>query len=392
MKDGHSSREHDRQGIESGIGDTSPQWDGSENAIGANSDMIDAQALSDMQAFKSLETKRNKKKKQKRIKIIIGIVVVLLLLCAGSIWYFTSKVNQTMSDLAVATETVQRGTFSNEISGSGALEPYSSIVVTPEVDGIIDTVNVSEGSTVSTGTVLFTITNSELDTAVTRASQSVKEAENSVKQAELNLEAAYLAYDTGLRNQQSVDTAEVERAQNYANAIAAGEDASRYAPTGTTSAFDEAAASQQIESAKLGVSSAKLGLESARQNYDSAVLIAQKRTVTSPMAGSVIALGVKSGVSLTSITTSGKVPCQIADLSKMKMTMQINEIDITNVVVGQSAKVKFSAIPNLELDAVVTSIATTSTSSTTSQLSGGGVVTYAVELLIDKPDARLKPG
>ncbi|NTU88396.1 MAG: HlyD family efflux transporter periplasmic adaptor subunit [Actinobacteria bacterium] len=393
IQDRQPSRDNEQHGIDDGVGNIFPVGDRAEGTIGGNSDMIDAQALSDMQAFKTLETKRNKKKKQKRIKIIIAIIVVVLLLCAGSIWYFTSKVNQAMGEIAVVTDTVQRGTFSNDISGSGALEPYSSLVVTPEVDGIIDAINVSEGSTVSAGTVLFTITNSELDKAVTQASQGVKEADNGVKQAELNLDAAYTAYDAGLQNQEAADAAEAERARNYAKAVAAGEDPSRYAPTVITSVFDEAVASQQIESAKLGVSSAKLALESARQNYDSAVLLAQKRTVTSPMAGSVIALGVESGVSLTSVTASGKVPCQIADLSKMKMTMQVNEIDITDVVVGQSAKVTFSAVSNLELDAVVTSIATTSAGNAASSLSGGsGVVTYAVELLIDKPDVRLKPG
>lgn len=107
------------------------------------------------------------------------------------------------------------------------------------------------------------------------------------------------------------------------------------------------------------------------------------------------AIGASSDGSSTSAGADGKPLCQIADLSQMKVNVNINELDITKVAKDQSAKVTFSAVPGLTLDAKVDTIA-----STTSQLadssaggqSGNGGVGYAVRLIIPAPDPKLKPG
>ena len=78
----------------------------------------------------------------------------------------------------------------------------------------------------------------------------------------------------------------------------------------------------------------------------------------------------------------------------MTVSVQVNEMDISKVSVGQAARATFSALPNVELDATVTRIATVSSSDASSAVSayGGSVVTYAVDLLIPNPDPSLKPG
>lgn len=83
---------------------------------------------------------------------------------------------------------------------------------------------------------------------------------------------------------------------------------------------------------------------------------------------------------------------QIADLSQMTVKVQVNEVDISRVSVGQMAKATFSALPGVELDAQVTRIATVAGSGEDSHGYGGGVVTYDVSLLIPQPAAELKPG
>ena len=88
---------------------------------------------------------------------------------------------------------------------------------------------------------------------------------------------------------------------------------------------------------------------------------------------------------------------QIADVSKLKVAIEVNEIDVANIAAGQKAKVTFSSFPDIEMDAEVTSVASVATGSSSGNSEsgsggGGGVVTFAVEATIDKPDSRLKPG
>ena len=94
----------------------------------------------------------------------------------------------------------------------------------------------------------------------------------------------------------------------------------------------------------------------------------------------------------------------IADLSRMKVTVQINEVDVSRVAVGQRARVTFSALRQLVCEAQVTHVSTVSSSEAGGSGAGSGgpgagydgggraIVTYAVELLIDSPDASIKPG
>ena len=101
---------------------------------------------------------------------------------------------------------------------------------------------------------------------------------------------------------------------------------------------------------------------------------------------------VSAGASDTSGKSTGSSNdlIQIADLSQMRVTVQVNEADISKVQVGQKATVTFSALPDVTCEGEVQSIATVSTGDGTGD--GSGTVTYAVDLLIAQPDPRIKPG
>lgn len=115
-----------------------------------------------------------------------------------------------------------------------------------------------------------------------------------------------------------------------------------------------------------------------------------------PIAGTVVSLGgaaVGQRLSATGGEGQGSASTgiQLADLSQMSVVVQVSEVDITKVEVGQTATVTFSALPGVVSDAVVSEIATLS-SSGEGGYGAGGSVTYAVTLLIENPDPQLKPG
>ncbi|WP_302547025.1 efflux RND transporter periplasmic adaptor subunit [Gordonibacter pamelaeae] len=363
-------------------------------------DLVDAEALADMQAFNDLKARR---KKQKRKKIIIGAVsaVAVLAVAGGAFaWCTADQAAKALQDRAPQTAFVEQGTFTETVSASGNLQPVASVSATPEVDGIVGEVLVSEGDAVAEGQTLFTVVNDELDKAVKQAAQGIEEARNGVAQAQNAVNDAYHAKSAG---QQAAAEAQ---AQAQAAAAAASEaataggsaDATAGQAAGSPASFDEASADSAIRSAELGLSNANLALRNAQSAYDEAVARAAKRTVTASIAGSVVAVNIEPGKALGAAAGAATSPVQIADLSQMTVSINVNEIDILKITADQTAEVTFTAAPDLTLPATVVSIATTSAGS--GDASGGalyggsmgGAVTYAVKLLIAEPDPRLKPG
>ena len=333
-------------------------------------------------AYQALEKHRQEKRRRSVRRAIVAVAAIAGIAVVVAI---ASSMGSSSKSAAgsMDTDVVTRGTFTSTVTASGAVEPVSSSNVTPEVDGIIDTVNVSVGDVVDMGDTLFTLKNDTLDKAVSDAAQQVKTAQNGVDSAQTAYDNAINAYN--------------EAAEAYNKAVASPQTTTT---TGQTATFDKATLQGAIDSAEVAREGAVIALQTANEAYDQAVATAKKRTVTSPATGTVIAVNAVAGTAVSSgasmATTASAPLIQISDVSQMKVTVQANELDVSKLAVGQSARATFSALPNVTSDATVTSIATTATTatvtSTSTAASGTGVTTYAVDLLIPSPDAALKPG
>lgn len=302
------------------------------------------------------------RKKRRRRNIIIGVVAACAVI-AILVWTVTSQQSANAPEgPTLQTTPVMRGEFTDQVKASGNVQPVSSVVVTPEVDGIISEVFVSEGDYVEAGDTLLTIRNDSLDKAVREADIQLRSAKSQLSSAKESYNTAYKAY---YADQTDLAT---------------------------------------VNSAADTVDSAQLALETAQSAYDDAVATADKRTVTAPASGTIVVMNAVEGAAVGSGTGAGAAATvtsgssgsliTIGDLSQMTVSVQVNEMDIPKVSVGQTARATFSALPNVELDATVTRIATVSSSEASNAVSGhgGSVVTYAVDLLIPNPDPSLKPG
>lgn len=302
------------------------------------------------------------RKKRRRRNIIVGIVAACAVV-AVLVWTVTSQQSANApEEPSLQTTPVMRGKFTDEVKASGNVQPMNSVVVTPEVDGIISEVFVSEGDYVEAGTTLLTIRNDSLDKAVREADIQLRSARTQLSSAKENYATAYNAY------------------------------------------YADQADLATVNSAADAVDSAQLALETAQSAYDDAVATADKRTVTAPASGTIVVMNAVEGAAVGSGAGAGTAATvssgasgsliTIGDLSQMTVSVQVNEMDISKVSVGQAARATFSALPNVELDATVTRIATVSSSDAQGAIPGygGSVVTYAVDLLIPNPDPALKPG
>lgn len=321
----------------------------------------DSTDISDEEAYAKLKAKRAERRRKKLIRrgIAAGVVGAIALIAIVA----TLVINaQPQGASGPVTDMVTEGTFTTTVEAKGQLKPISSSVVSPSVDGTVDSINVQAGQSVNEGDVLMTIKNDELDRNVAEAQRAVAAAQEDLANAQKALASA-----------QATPTTDVDGASAAAAGASAG-----YADTNT-------------------VSAAQRSLASAQANLDQANAKAAGRTVTAPSSGSIVELNAKVGATVTggmimgeSDTSGGKQCMQIADLSKMKVTVQVGEKDIAKIAVGQSANVTYPAFPDIVSQGTVTAIASLANSDSAN--GGGGSATFNVDILIEAPDARLKPG
>lgn len=318
--------------------------------------------ISDEEAYAKLKAKRAERRRKKLIRRgIVGGVVGGIALIAIIATLIINAQPQGATD--PVTDMVTEGTLTTTVEAKGQLKPISASVVSPSVDGTVEQINVQAGQSVNEGDVLMTIKNDELDRNVAEAQRAVAAAQEDLANAQKAAAAA-----------QAAPTTDTDGASATAAAGAA-----------SIASADTSA-----------VSAAQRSLASAQANLDQANAKAAGRTVTAPSSGSIVELNAKVGATVTggmimgeSETSGGKQCMQIADLSKMKVTVQVGEKDIAKIAVGQSANVTYPAFPDIVSQGTVTAIASVANSDSSY---GGGSVTFNVDILIEAPDSRLKPG
>ncbi len=104
--------------------------------------------------------------------------------------------------------------------------------------------------------------------------------------------------------------------------------------------------------------------------------------ITSPINGTVITKNAKAGdtIDRTNSTTTLMV---IADLSKLKFSLEIDELDVSRVTEGLPVSVTCDALPDEEYTGVITKVSVEGTAQ-------NGVTTYSAEIVVENP-GNLRP-
>lgn len=125
-------------------------------------------------------------------------------------------------------------------------------------------------------------------------------------------------------------------------------------------------------------------IENARISLENAQDRLEDYQVTSPISGTVIEKYAKAGDNAGTGSTGTSTLCIIYDLSYLEMTLNVDELDISNVAVGQSVNITADAVEGKRYEGVVTKVSVVGTTS-------GGTTTYPVTVRIDETDGLL-PG
>jgi HlyD family secretion protein len=275
----------------------------------------------------------------------IYLALILVLIVGGYYWYKKSQSGNTTVQYKNAT--AERGTLVTSVSASGNIIVDQSATVDPTINGTVANLSVNVGDKVKKGQSLFNIENDDLGVTMTRS------------------------YSSYLQSQASLESAKASKKEaknNYENA----------------NSSDKSLFKKKLDAAEISVTVAEENIKAALADYQNKKSDAVERNVKSPIDGTVNAINVKNGDNLGASSSTHVAPIIIGDLNTLRAQVQVNEVDISNVSIGQKTMLTFDAIQNFTTSGKVEKM---DSLGTTTQ----GVVTYNVTISMDSLDPRIKP-
>jgi HlyD family secretion protein len=382
--------------------------------------------------------------------IFAGVAVVVVIAVVLVIASIRSQNITSSGSNAYQTTTVQRGTLTSSVDGSGTVASPQSATLSWQTTGQVGRVNITIGSQVKTGDVLATQiqdakTQSSLEDALVTAQENLAqltspEAIANAKLAVTNAEADATNAQYAVNNLQYwqnnaliqdqyanvvLAKAKLDKAQTaYDNAHvgeyinnpgeaalyqalydaqqaynAAENSFSTYSQKPTQRQTDAAQANLDLANATLAqakaylaaltggtvpadatgssllqLKQAQLAVQTAQENLD-------ENTLTAPFDGTITQARVVPGA----IVSAGAEVFRIDNLSNLVVAVQVTEVDINGISVGQPATITFNAIPNKTYKGTVIQ---TDLAGNVSQNS----TTFSVNVQITNADDLIKPG
>jgi len=382
-------------------------------------------------------------KKKRTTWIILAVVLVIIVLVGVAL---RARQN-AQAAITYQTTTVEKGSLTATVGATGSVRPKQEALLTWQTTGIIGTVNVLSGDQVRNGDVLATLSQTSLPQNVilarsdlVTAQQNLDNVRNSTTQkaqAQLDLVNAQKAVDSAkatldqlstanrgattpaIQNaqaqvvlaQQAVDAAQVyysyvqylgDNDPNKASAVTnlynaqqslkKAQDNLNYfllVPSGRDIAEAQAKydlAVAQLADAQRNWDRLQNGptasdIDAAQARVDAAQATLDMAQIAAPFSGTVTEVDGMVGDQVSPGTQAFRVD----DLSQLLVDVQVSEIDINSVKVGQPVTVTFDAIANQEYKGTVVEVAQAGDIVQ-------GVVNFTVTVQLTDADSQVKPG
>lgn len=271
---------------------------------------------------KNMAAKRNT---TRNLLLISGVVIVLLVVF---LWIFKDRNTEEGKEIELAN--VERRDITQVVTASGKIQPEVEVKISPDVSGEIVFLAVKEGDWVEKGMLLARIKSDFYAAQVEQSEAGVSQAKAALAQSQAQLMGAELDFNRqkDLFEKGVIPKSTFEAAQTQFNIAKANTDAAKFA-----------------------VQSAEARLREAREQLN-------KTSIFAPMSGVVSQLNVELGERVVGTSQmSGTEMMRIARLDQMEVQVDVNENDVVNVAVGDTANVSVDAYPERVFKGVVTEIA-----------------------------------
>ena len=290
-------------------------------------------------------------------KPLIGAAVAIIL--ALVVW--ASVRDSQPRGTKVDAQAAELRTVSSRVKATGEITPEKKVEISAKVVGEIIDLPVIEGQEVSAGQLLVEIERDLYEGARDQAQAALRQAEVSSRRIDVQLADAR-------RNFHRVE-------QLYR---------------------DHLVSQDAMDQAQLAVDTAEVDLQAqvhTIEQFESALKRATddlaRTTIRSPMDGVLIQLDAEQGETVVPGSTNlpGSVIMTVADMSRLLAEVEVSEVDVVGVELGQTAEVTVDALRKDEpLIGHVVEIATSGRRDPTQ-----GTIRFRVKVALDDPDTSLRP-
>ena len=273
----------------------------------------------------------------------VAVVALAVIVAAGGYWSWVQVTGDNAAETTATFTVAERRTIASTVLATGVvqLRVGAEVRVGSQLSGIVEEINVTVGSKIERGDVIARIDSRGLEAQLAQARAQVSVVEQEVQRAEVELARV-----------QQLD-------------------------------IEQLVARTDVEDRTLDLADARARLEKVRR--DSAVVETDLAyaVIRAPISGTVASVSIRRG---ETVAASFSTPTfvTIIDDDALELVAMVDETDIGNVDVANSAVFTVEAYPSLEFEGHVKQIAPKGTIIS-------GVVNYQVMIGIDSPADVLKP-
>ena len=379
----------------------------------------------------------------KKTIYIITAVAVVVVAVGGFFWYRNSQQAKAAGDFELVA--LERGKLTSIVGATGTVRANQSALLNWQTTGTVESVNVKEGDSVSSGDILANLAATSLSQGIVLAQAdlvtaernltNVKESSSAKAQAQLTLANAEKALkeakdksaslNWGRGSKENVEYAEaqlalaekaVENAQRIYNNLTELAPADPQRAQATTALYTAKQARNRALAtvnwykgkptandvaevdAKLAVAQAQfddatrewnrlkdgpdpLDIAAAQARVDAIQATLNLAQITTPFAGTITRADPKIGDQVSPSTSAFRLD----DLSHMLVDVQVSEVDINNVGPDQNVLLTFDANPGQEYQGKVVKVGQVGSPTQ-------GAVNFVVTVELVDPDESVKPG
>lgn len=305
------------------------------------------------------------------------ILIILLILGVGGYFIYDKFFKVKDEKVEFITKKAKKGSFSKKVDATGEIFATELIDVGAQVSGQIKKLYVKLGDQVKKGDMIASIDSSTQQNSIDNkeAQLAIYKAQLESAKVALNIAKTQFDRENALFAKNATSKQEFESAKNTFSANSAK--------------IKELEA--QIKQTNIELSTAKINLGYTK--------------ITAPRDGTVVSVQVEEGQTVNANQTTPTI-VNIADLSHVKMKMQIAEGDITKIKVGTPVEYSILSEPTKKFQTAVSSIdpglttlsdgsygsSSSSKSSYSSSSSSSSAVYYYAQSIVDNKDGILRIG
>lgn len=328
------------------------------------------------------------------------LIVLLVVVIAGVAFVFLRRGNSTTTT-QYQTATIARGNLVATVGATGTVRAKQSTVLTWQTAGMVDTINVKVGDNVPADFVMAFLKKTSLSqniilaeadrTSAQTTLDNLLNSNTSLAQAAVTVRDAQKVYDKAANWRKQLNgkitMKKIIYKTLFGQTFPVIREYKAYADEATIKKADEdlALAQAKLNDAQREYDLLSAGnhdeIAAAQARVDAAQATLNMARIVAPFAGIVTQSDPLPGDQVTAGTTAFRLD----DLSSLYVDVEVSEVDINNVSVGQPAELTFDAILNKTYHGEVVEVSKVGNTA-------NGVVNFTVTVQLTDADDLVKPG